>query len=212
MYDTSATPVRGFLEAPVAFVMNLHHQDLVAGLISIGALAGLTSVLLVMQLAATRILYAMSRDKFLPKIFQKLHPIFKTPHILTLFVGIVAIFGTLTLDLAKSQQLCNFGTFTSFIIICIAVLILRKTDPDRPRPFKVPFSPWFPLMGIICCGGLMIFSLKDLKDAASLFSIWLLIGVAIYLQYGYIKNRKAELVNSNETRISNENDKELVNK
>ena len=114
--------------------------------------------------------------------------------------------------MAKSQQLCNFGTFTSFIIICIAVLILRKTDPDRPRPFKVPFSPWFPLMGIICCGGLMIFSLKDLKDAASLFSIWLLIGVAIYLQYGYIKNRKAELVNSNETRISNENDKELVNK
>jgi len=211
MYKTSGAVAAGFLKAPMAFVMSLNGMNWAAGLISIGSLAGLTSVLIVLQLAATRILYAMSRDNFLPRVFQKLHPKFKTPHVLTILVGIVCIAGTLTLDLNKAAQLCNFGTFTSFIIICVAVLILRKIDPDRPRPFKVPFSPWFPLLGIACCGGLMLLSLKSLKTSSSLFGIWLAIGIFIYLQYGYIKNRQAEIVNSKEDiRISEEDDKELI--
>jgi APA family basic amino acid/polyamine antiporter len=193
MYCTSGHIDAGFLKAPMAFVMNLKGLNWASGLISIGSLAGLTSVLLVLQLAATRILYAMSRDNFLPTIFQKLHPKFRTPHILTALVGVVCVVGTLTLDLNKAAQLCNFGTFTSFIIICIAVLILRKIDPDRPRPFKVPCSPLFPILGVICCSGLMLCSLKEMKTSSSLFLIWLLIGVVIYLQYGYIKNRKAEI-------------------
>jgi len=182
------------------------HQDWAAGLISIGSLAGLTSVLLVLQLAATRILYAMSRDNFLPSIFQKLHPKYKTPHILTMLVGIVCMFGTMTLDLDVAAQLCNFGTFTSFIIVCVAVLILRKVDPDRPRPFKVPCSPLFPSLGIICCGGLMLYSMKSLTASALMFPVWLLIGLAIYLQYGYVKNRKVEM---NKASVS-ENEKELI--
>ena len=143
----------------------------------------------------------MSRDNFLPTIFQKLHPKYKTPHVLTILVGVVCMIGTMTLDLDVAAQLCNFGTFTSFIIVCVAVLILRKIDPDRPRPFKVPCSPLLPSLGIACCGGLMIYSMKSLTASALMFPVWLLIGLGIYLQYGYIKNRKVEM-----NRISIEND------
>lgn len=183
----------GFLKAPMAYVMGVAGQNWAAGLISIGSLAGLTSVLLVLQLAATRILYAMSRDNFLPKRLQKLHPKFHTPHVLTWIVGVLCIVGTLTLDLNVAAELCNFGTFTSFIIVCVAVLILRKTDPDRHRPFKVPFSPFFPILGIVCCGGLMIYSTKFLTTSALLFPVWIGIGALIYFNYGYKKNRKIEI-------------------
>jgi len=185
----------GFLKAPMAYVMGVVGQNWAAGLITIGSLAGLTSVLLVLQLAATRILYAMSRDHFLPKRLQTLHPKFHTPHVLTWTVGIVAIIGILTLDINVAAELCNFGTFTSFIIVCVAVLILRKTDPDRHRPFKVPFSPWFPIMGILCCGGLMIYSMQNLTTSALLFPVWVGLGALIYFHYGYKKNRKAETTN-----------------
>lgn len=193
----SAVPL-GFLKAPMAYVMGVAGQNWVAGLISIGSLAGLTSVLLVLQMAATRILYAMSRDHFLPKRLQKLHPKHHTPYVLTWIVAGVSILGTLTLDLNITSQLCNFGTLTAFIIVCVAILILRKIDPDRPRPFKVPFSPLFPILGIVCCGGLMIYSMQTLKTAAKLFPIWLIFGALIYAVYGYKKNRKVEIIEQNE--------------
>lgn len=193
-----------FLKAPMAYVMQLAGQDWAAGFISIGSLAGLTSVLLVLQLAATRVLYAMSRDNFLPKRLQKLHPKFHTPHILTWTVGIICMIGTLTLDLNVAAELCNFGTFTSFIIVCVAVLILRKTDPGRHRPFRVPFSPWFPLMGIACCGGLIIYSMQFLTTSAVLFPVWVGIGALIYFHYGYKKNRKLELA-----QLEEETEKEI---
>lgn len=183
----------GFLKAPISFVMGAVGQNWVAGLISIGSLAGLTSVLIVLQLAASRILYAMSRDNFLPRRFQKLHPKYNTPHILTFFVGIITIMGIFTLDMNVAAQLCNFGTLMAFMIVCVAILILRKTDPDRPRPFKVPFSPLLPSLGIICCGGLMIYSMTIAKTSALLFPVWLGIGALIYLHYGYKKNRKIEI-------------------
>lgn len=201
IYKTQGSVDSAFLDAPVAFSISNVLPGLwakaVPGFISIGVIAGLTSVLLVMQMAATRILYAMSRDNFLPHSFQKLHPKFCTPHILTWTVGIVSIFGTLTLNLDAAAALCNFGTFTSFIIVCVAILILRKIDPDRERPFKVPFCPWFPLMGILCCGGLMIFSMVVSKGNSSqisteLFIAWIIMGALIYATYGYHKNRRAE--------------------
>lgn len=193
MHPTSGGVIpQGFLKAPIAYVMNLAGQNWVAGLISIGSLAGITSVLIVLQMAAARILYAMSRDNFLPKNLQKLHPKFNTPHILTLLVGFVTIIGILSLDINVAAELCNFGTFTSFIIVCVAVLILRKTDPDRHRPFKVPFSPWFPILGIVCCSGLMIYSMQFLTTSTLLFPVWVGIGALIYFHYGYKKNRKAE--------------------
>jgi len=189
----------GLLKAPMAYAMTAVGQDWIAGLISIGSLAGLTSVLLVLHMAATRVLFAMSRDNFLPKFLQKIHPKFNTPHVLTLVVGALGIVGTLFLDLDVAAFLCNFGTFTSFIIVCVAVLILRKIDPDRERPFKVPFCPWFPLMGIICCGGLMVYSMVVAKGETAvlstlLFIVWVIVGGLIYSLYGYRKNREAEML------------------
>ena len=196
--DTSGEVPMEFLKAPMAFCMSLHKMDWAAGLISIGSLAGLTSVLLVLEMAATRILFAMSRDHFISQKFQAIHPKFKTPALLTWTVGLLAVVGILTLNLDVAAELCNYGTFTSFIIVCVAVLILRKTDPDRPRPFKVPFSPWLPLMGIICCGGLMIYKSMQPSGSALLFPVWLGVGAIIYLLYGFVKNR------NNENRIHNE--------
>ena len=189
----------GLLKAPMAFAMSAVGQDWIAGLISVGSLAGLTSVLLVLQLASTRVLYAMSRDYFIPSVFQKMHKKFNTPHVLTWTVGIVGALGTMLLDLNVAAALCNIGTLMSFIIVCLAILILRKADPDRERPFKVPFCPWFPLLGIICCGGLMIYSTFIVQSessnlSAQLFVVWIIIGILIYLSYGYRKHRKVELL------------------
>lgn len=198
----------GIFKAPMAYAMSAVGQNWVAGLISVGSLAGLTSVLLVMHMAATRVLFAMSRDNFLPRVFQKIHPKFNTPHVLTLTVGLVGILGTLILDLNVAASLCNFGTFTSFIIVCVAILILRKVDPDRERPFKVPFCPWFPILGILCCGGLMVFSMVVSKGEAAilsteLFIVWVVMGCMIYAGYGYKKNRKMEaLVENKEIEIA----------
>lgn len=198
LQDTSGVVPSAFLKAPMAYCMSLHNMNRAAGLISIGSLAGLTSVLLVLEMAATRILYAMSRDHFISQRFLRLHPKFKTPALLTWTVGILAVIGILTLNLNVAAELCNYGTFTSFIIVCIAILILRKTDPDRPRPFKVPFSPITPALGIICCGGLMIYKSMQPSGSALLFPVWLGFGAMIYLLYGFVKNRL------NENKIHNE--------
>ncbi len=190
--NTGGAVPQAFLKAPMAYIMTMVGQNWAAGLISIGSLAGLTSVLLVLELASTRILYAMSRDNFISKRFQVLHPKFKTPHVLTWTVAAICIVGTLTLDLNVAAELCNFGTFTSFIIVCVAVLILRKADPKRHRPFRVPFVPFTPIMGILCCGGLMIYSMQFLTKSTVLFPLWLLMGAGIYFAYGYKKNREVE--------------------
>ena len=135
LQDTSSAVPIGFLKAPMAYCMSLLNMNWAAGLISIGSLAGLTSVLLVLEMAATRILYAMSRDHFISQRFQKLHPKFKTPALLTWTVGILAVVGILTLNLDVAAELCNYGTFTSFIIVCVAVLILRKNRSGKAKTF-----------------------------------------------------------------------------
>src|SRR5574344_3089904 len=155
------------IQAPIAHAMSYIGKDWFAGLISIGALCALTSVLLIYQLGTTRILYAISRDRFLPRSWRLIHKKYRTPHVMTWISGIVVIVCGLFMDLNISAALCNFGTFTSFVIICLAVLILRKTNPDTPRPFKVPLCPLFPILGIVICGVLIIFSLKTLKDRKS---------------------------------------------
>lgn len=184
------------IQAPIAHAMRAIGINWFAGLISVGALCALTSVLLIYQLGTTRILYAMSRDKFLPKSLRLIHKKYRTPHVLTWISGIVVIVCALFMDLNISAELCNFGTFTSFIIICIAVLILRKTDPERPRPFKVPLCPLFPVLGILTCGGLMVYSMKFLKTSSLYFPLWLAMGVAIYVVYGYKQKRLEEQTRS----------------
>jgi len=179
-------------QAPLAHAMRAVGKDWYAGLISVGALCALTSVLLIYQLGTTRILFAMSRDSFLPKSLVSLHKVYKTPHLLTWLSGIIVIVCALFMDLNVSAELCNFGTFTSFIIICFAVLILRKSEPNRPRPFKVPFCPWFPILGIVTCSLLMYCKFTAKSDSSIYFFAWLLIGLGIYAVYGYNQKRLEE--------------------
>ena len=179
--------------APIAAAMNSIGLKKVGGIIAAGALAGITSVILVFQLGTARILYAMGRDGFFPKSFQKVHKKHGTPHVVTWLSGILVIIGALFMDLNISAELCNFGTFTNFMVICLAVLILRKTDPNRKRPFKVPFVPLFPILGIILCGGIMVHGFMTLGISAVLFPLWIVLGIIIYFAYGYKKQRKNEI-------------------
>lgn len=179
-------------QAPIAHAMRVVGQDKVAGFISLGALAGLTSVLLIYQLGTTRILYAMSRDGFIPKSLRIIDKKHRTPNVLTWLAGIIVIIGTFIMDINISAEMCIFGTLVSFIIVCSAILILRKTDPDRPRPFKVPFSPLFPTLGILTCSGLTIYSFFRLKTSAIYFAVWLVLGLIIYVTYSYKKQRQLE--------------------
>ena len=188
---TGIVPVHSInVQAPIAHAMS--KLPWFSKLIAIGALCALTSVLLIYQLGTTRILYAISRDRFLPRSWRAIHKKYKTPHVMTWISGIVVIVCGLFMDLNISAALCNFGTFTSFVIICLAVLILRKTEPNRHRPFKVPFCPWFPLAGIAICGILILFSLNTLKTSSVYFVLWLLVGILIYAFYGYNQKRIEE--------------------
>lgn len=168
--------------APVAAAMRLIHLDWAAGLISLGAVAGLTSVLLVLQYGAIRILFAMARDGLLPRAFAKIHEKFKSPHVITVFSGLFVAVGTIILDLDEAARLCNIGTLTAFMVVCASVIILRVKDPNRERPFKVPFYPFTPIAGILFCFILICgLPLKTLL----LFGGWVVIGIALYFAYAY---------------------------
>jgi len=180
------------IQAPIAAALNMIGHDRLSGLISLAAVCALASVFLICQLAATRILYAMSRDKFLPRVLRAIHRKHRTPHIMTIIVGLVIIVCSLFMDLNISAELCNYGTFTAFIAICIAVIILRKKEPSLNRPFKVPFVPLFPILGILSCLSLMLFSLRSLATSAYMFIIWIIIGILIYATFSYknLRNNK----------------------
>ena len=190
---TGTVPINTIdIQAPLAHAMRFIGVNWYAGLISVGALCALTSVLLIYQLGTTRILYAMSRDHFLPKSWNAIHKKFKTPHIMTWVSGLIVILCGLFMDLNISAELCNFGTFTSFIVICLAVLILRKTEPNRERPFKVPFCPLFPVLGVLTCLALMYCKFSAKATSALYFIIWLVLGFLIYTLYSYQELRKYE--------------------
>lgn len=177
-------------QAPIAAALSVINKDFLAGFISVAAVCALASVFLICQLASTRILYAMSRDKFLPRVLRAIHKKYRTPHMLTWIVGLVIIVCSLFMDLNISAQLCNYGTFTAFIAICVAVIILRKTEPELKRPFRVPLVPLFPILGIISSLGLVMFSFKKLSSSVTMFIVWIIIGVTIYSIFSYKNLRK----------------------
>jgi len=181
---------QAFIDAPIAYALRTIGKDFCAMLVSVGAIAGLFSVLLVLQLGTTRVLFAMARDNLLPSVFAKVHPKFKTPHIITVFVGIFTILGTFFLDLEASANLCNIGTFTAFIVVSIGVIVLRYTDPNRKRSFKIPFMPFIPVMGILCC--LFIIYKGIPLNTFIAFSVWILLGLGVYFIYSY-KNANLDL-------------------
>ena len=100
--------------------------------------------------------------------------------------------GCVVIDAHVAAELCIFGTFGSFIIVCLGIIILRKTEPDRERAFKVPFCPWLPIFGILFCIYLIIEAAKTLTTSASLFPLWVILGIIIYACIGYRQNRRVE--------------------
>jgi APA family basic amino acid/polyamine antiporter len=151
-------------------------------LISIGAIAGITSVLLVMMLSQPRIFLAMARDGLLPTgFFGAIHERFRTPWKSTILTGFcVALMGAF-LPLRFLAELVNIGTLLAFVIVCTAVLIMRRTHPEVRRPFRAPLGSIVPVLGILCCL-LLMFSLPVANWERLV--VWLLIGLVIYFSYG----------------------------
>jgi APA family basic amino acid/polyamine antiporter len=155
-------------------------------LISAGALAGLTSVLLVFQLGQPRIFMAMARDGLLPAYFARIHPRYRTPYITTIWTGLVVGGVAMFTDIGSLADLTNIGTLFAFALVCAGVIVLRRTDKDRPRPFRVPLVPLFPILGVLFCAALML-SLPI--ETWIRFFIWLAIGLAIYFTYSVRHSR-----------------------
>lgn len=168
--------------APVSAAFGNVGLPWIRRLISLGAIAGITSVLLVMMLSQPRVLLAMARDGLLPKsFFGAVHPKFQTPWKSTIFTGFVVALGSSLLPLSVLADLVNIGTLLAFVIVCAAVLIMRKTNPEAERPFRCPLVPLVPLLGIFMCLVLM-FSLPWQNWAR--LAGWLGIGMVIYFCYG----------------------------
>ncbi|WP_026677076.1 amino acid permease [Fictibacillus gelatini] len=166
---------------PVAFALHFVGQNTIAGLISVGAITGITTVLLVMLYGQVRISFAMSRDGLLPPVFSKVHPKFKTPFANTWLIGCIAAIISGIVDLNTLAELVNIGTLSAFTLVAIAVIILRKTHPNLKRAFKVPFVPVLPIITVFICGYLMI-SLSKVTWIS--FVIWIAIGFIVYFFYG----------------------------
>ncbi len=172
--------------APVATALAMGNKNQWAyPLVSFGALAGMTSVLLVFQLGQPRIFMAMARDGLLPKFFGRLHPRFKTPMIPTILTGVFVGFSALFVDIGQAAELTNIGTLAAFILVCGGVILLRKTSAEHPRPFKCPLVPLIPIVGILMCFTLMI-SLPTITWIR--FFVWMAIGMTIYFLYGFKKS------------------------
>ena len=167
--------------APVAFALQaLGASRWTRSVIIVGALTGMVSSLLVFQYGQARIWYAMSRDGLFPKMFCAVHKKFKTPHISTWIAGFVVGIPAGIFAISDAADLSNIGTLFAFVLVSLGVIILRRKQPDRPRLFRVPFVPWFPLISIVLCGGLMT-GLTVITWVR--FIVWLAIGLLIYLVY-----------------------------
>ena len=174
-------PTKG-KEASVAYAISTYMTGYgwLATAVTLAILAGFSSVILVMLMGQSRVFFSMSKDGLLPKVFADLHPKFRTPYksnlILLIFVGLFAGF----VPGSVAGDLTSIGTLLAFVIVCIGVMVMRKSNPDVPRPFKTPFVPVVPILGMVVCGA-MIVSL-DIRTQMIAFA-WMIIGLLIYFGY-----------------------------
>jgi len=167
---------------PLAAAFNQAGLQRFSWIISLGAVVSMSAVLLVFQYGQPRIFMAMARDGLLPRFAAKIHPKFRTPHITTMLTGAFVASWSLIGDAGETYDLTNIGTLFAFVLVCIGVLVLRKTDPHRPRPFRVRWVWAVSLGGAAAC----IVVMKGLPpEAWARFGIWLAIGVVLYIGYGY---------------------------
>jgi APA family basic amino acid/polyamine antiporter len=154
-----------------------------AVLVKIGAIAGLSSVMLVLLYGQTRIFYTMSHDGLLPRQLAAVHKRFRTPWINTIIVGIVAAGAAGFMGLDTLSDVTNVGTLAAFAIVCATVIYLRITHPDMPRPFRAPLFPIVPIFGILMCLFLLL-SLMMVPKTRNFFIIYVVAGLAVYFLYG----------------------------
>ncbi len=169
--------------APIALAIDKAGEGLVwlRFPIKLGAIAGLSSVILVMLMGQPRIFFSMAKDGLLPASFAKVHSRFKTPYVTTIITGVVAAFFAGILPINILGELVSIGTLLAFVIVCIGIIVLRKSRPDLPRPFKTPWVPLVPILGALICfaqmAGLPL-------DTWLRLIIWMAIGIIIYFTYG----------------------------
>jgi APA family basic amino acid/polyamine antiporter len=180
---TGMVPYRTFHgdAAPAATVIALFPYKWLQTSIVAGIIGGYTSVILVMLLGQSRVFYSMSRDGLLPKLFSDIHPKFQTPYRCNIvFMVFVPLFSGF-LPISSLGEMTSIGTLLAFVIVCVGVLVMRKTNPDTPRPYRTPLVPLVPILGVLVCLSMMAF--LDMLTWIRLF-VWLAIGLAIYFFYG----------------------------
>ena len=171
---------------PLAHALQRAGFETVGWIVALGAAVSMTAVLLVFQYGQPRIFFAMARDGLLPAWAAKVHPVRRIPYTTTLITGVVVAVASLIGDAAETYDLTNIGTLFAFALVSIGVLVLRITEPDRPRPFKVPFVWPVALLSTAAC----LFIMVGLpKQAWERFFLWLVIGMLIYVFYGYRHSR-----------------------
>jgi APA family basic amino acid/polyamine antiporter len=171
---------------PLARALQVAGLAKTSAIVSLGAVVSLTAVLLVFQYGQPRIFFAMARDGLLPPWAAKVHPKFRTPHITTVVTGCVVALGALFFDENEIYDLTNIGTLAAFAMVCVGALVLRLREPDRPRPFRVPFIWPVASVGALAC----VYIMRGLPALAwKLFAWWLVIGLVLYFVYGIRHSR-----------------------
>ncbi len=167
---------------PLARALQIAGFNAVGWIVALGAAVSMSAVLLVFQYGQPRIFFAMARDGLLPAWAARLHPTRRIPYATTLLTGLLVATGSLIGDAAETYDLTNIGTLFAFALVCAGVLVLRVTEPSRPRPFRVPMVWPVALLGIASC----LFIMAGLpRQAWERFAIWLVVGIALYAAYGY---------------------------
>ena len=179
---TGVVPYRELdVPEPIALAADHANMGWMASIIKLGAIAGLSSVILVMMLGQTRVFWSMSRDGLLPPFVSRVHPRFKTPWIVTIITGVVVAFFAAVLPVRDAGNLCNIGTLLAFVIVSIGVLVLRVREPELQRKFRTPWVWFVAPMGALSAFGLMLY--LPLMTWVRLL-VWFLVGVVIYFLYG----------------------------
>jgi APA family basic amino acid/polyamine antiporter len=177
------------VHAPVAEALRVAGFQWGAALVAVGAVAGITSVLVVMMMGQIRVFFAMSRDQLLTPWLSAVHPRFRTPHNATILTGAAVAVLAAFVPIGAAADMTNIGTLFAFVLVCIGVIVLRRIRPTHPRPFRIPFMPWIPILGVATCLGLMAF-LPTLTWIR--FGVWTVIGIAVYFGYSMRHSKLAE--------------------